>query len=70
MTNEPMIHEIDLKEDAVYIVSRGSVTILEPMEHGTDQITWNKNNSFEVVRSHRIRTNGVVKINGNLVERA
>ena len=55
--NDPMVHEIDLKENAVYIVKAGSITQLLPMEHGTDEIIWNKSN-MDVVRTHRVRLNG------------
>ena len=58
MMNDPMVHEIDLKEDCVYIVREGSITRLQPMAHGTDVIEWHRSSVRDVVRTHRVRLNG------------
>ena len=53
--DEDMIAEIDLRENAVYVVKDGIHTKLNPMESGTDEIVWKRGSVLDVVRSHRIR---------------
>lgn len=55
MMSESMVHEIDLREDSVYIVKAGHITKLQPMAHGTDKIEWHLSSVRDVVRSHRVR---------------
>lgn len=52
---EDLIAEIDLRENAVYVVKDGVPTKLNPMIHGTDEIIWQKGIVLDVVRSQRIR---------------
>lgn len=58
MAQNDMKAEIDLMEDALYVVKEGELTKLSPMDHGTDEIVWNKGIVLDVVRSHRIRLKG------------
>lgn len=53
--DEDMIAEIDLRENAVYVVKDGVHTKLNPMQQGTDEIVWKHGVVLDVVRSSRIR---------------
>lgn len=55
MMSESMVHEIDLKENAVYAVVDGNITKITAMENGNDEIVWKNGRVLDVVRSHRIR---------------
>ncbi|MBZ5203213.1 DUF3954 domain-containing protein [Planomicrobium chinense] len=67
MEDNTMKCEIDLGNNAVYIVINGDLTILDEMLHGTDTIHWNKG-AVDVVRSQRIRCDGGKKVSGTLVK--
>lgn len=70
MENNMMKREINLCNNAVYIVINGDLTILDEMLHGTDTIHWNKG-SVDVVRAERIRLGNKPKnISGTLVKPA
>ena len=43
------------EEDAVYIVQNGEKTKLNPVEFGTDKITWKNGVVLDVERSERLR---------------
>lgn len=66
--NDTMKRTIDLRENAIYLVINGDLTILDEMAHGTDTIHWNKGN-VDVVRAERIRLGNKGKnISGTLVK--
>lgn len=67
--NRTMKREIDLRQDAIYVVVNGSITILDKMLHGTDTIHWNRGN-VDVERSQRIRCNGDKIVSGNVARDA
>ncbi|PKH10161.1 DUF3954 domain-containing protein [Planomicrobium sp. MB-3u-38] len=60
-----MIAEIDLRENAAYVVKDGVATKLNPMESGTDEIIWKRGIVLDVVRSHRIRLGHKKEIGNN-----
>lgn len=56
--NINMIAEIDLSEDAVYIVKNGKSTKVSAKEHGQDVIIWKNGQVLDVDRSQRMRIEG------------
>lgn len=50
--------EIDLKEDAVYIIQDGKRTKITPKKFGEDRIIWKNGKVLDVDRSERVRIKG------------
>ena len=50
--------EIDLRENALYIVKNGVLTKVTPKEHGQDIIIWKNGQVLDVDRSERMRIEG------------
>lgn len=63
--DEDMIAEINLRDNAVYVVKDGVHTKLNPMQQGTDEIVWKNGIVLDVVRSHRIRLGHTKEIGTN-----
>lgn len=55
MNNEKEKIEINLKENAAYIVIDGRLTILSPKPHGEDTIIWKEGKVLDIIRSERHR---------------
>jgi hypothetical protein len=55
---ENMIAEIDLMENAVYVVKDGQVIKISPKQYGEDTIIWKDGKALDVVRSQRHRLTG------------
>lgn len=60
-----MIAEIDLRENAVYVVKDGHCTKLLPMKSGQDEVIWKDGIVLDVVRSQRIRLGKAMEIGEN-----
>lgn len=50
--------EVDLQEDALYIVKDGSLTKVSKKEHGQDLIIWKNGQVLDIDRSQRVRIEG------------
>lgn len=50
--------QIDLSENALYIVKDGKLTKVLAKEHGEDQVIWKDGKVLDVIRSQRARLNG------------
>jgi 23S rRNA maturation mini-RNase III len=55
---EKMTAEIDLTENALYIVKDGQLTKITAKNHGNDEIIWKDGKVLDVYRGERIRMNG------------
>jgi hypothetical protein len=53
-----MTTEIDLMENAVYVVSDGLLTKITAKNYGNDEIIWKDGKVLDVYRGERIRMNG------------
>ncbi|MEK3996703.1 DUF3954 domain-containing protein [Psychrobacillus sp. FSL K6-2365] len=53
-----MVVEIDLMENALYIVKEGRITKVSPKKHGQDIVIWKNGQVLDVDRSERIRLEG------------
>lgn len=62
---EELIAEIDLRDNAVYVVKDGYCTKLLPMVSGQDEVIWKNGIVLDVVRSHRIRLGYAKEIGDN-----
>lgn len=60
--NNIMIAEIDLKENAAYIVIDGQLTKVTPKKFGEDLIVWKDGKVLDLVRSERHRVKGQQEI--------
>ena len=47
--------EVDLTENAVYIVKNGKLMKLSSIEHGEDKIIWKNGQVLDFIRSERVR---------------
>lgn len=56
--NNLMTAEVDLMENAVYVVKDGQLTKVTAKEHGQDLIIWKNGQVLDVDRSQRLRING------------
>lgn len=52
------IAEIDLRENAVYVVKKGKLTKVTAKEFGQDVIVWKNGEVLDVDRSQRLRIDG------------
>lgn len=50
--------EIDLRENAVYVVKNGKITKVLARQHGEDKIIWKDGKVLDVIRSGRHRVAG------------
>jgi len=57
-TSFKMTAEIDLMENAAYVVIDGQLTKVTPKSHGEDTIIWKNGKVLDVIRSERHRLNG------------
>ncbi|WP_237417130.1 DUF3954 domain-containing protein [Halobacillus litoralis] len=57
-----MVAEIDLNENAAYVVIDGQLTKVLPKKFGTDEIHWKDGKVLDVVRSERHRLKGQSEI--------
>ncbi|MBN8236850.1 DUF3954 domain-containing protein [Halobacillus kuroshimensis] len=57
-----MVAEIDLNENAAYVVIDGPLTKVLPKKFGTDEIHWKDGKVLDVVRSERHRLKGQPEI--------
>lgn len=57
MVIKDMYAEIDLMENAVYIIKEGILTKVKAPSggHGSDEVIWQGGKVIDVVRKHRIR---------------
>ncbi len=55
---EKMTAEIDLMENAAYVIKDGHLTKVTPKQFGEDIIIWQNGKVHDVVRSQRTRING------------
>jgi hypothetical protein len=55
---EKMTAEIDLTENALYIVKDGLLTKITAKNYGNDEIIWKDGKVLDVYRGERIRVNG------------
>ncbi|WP_120190037.1 DUF3954 domain-containing protein [Ammoniphilus oxalaticus] len=49
---------IDLKENAIYIVQNEKMIKVTPKEHGKDLIIWKNGKVLDIDRSERVRIEG------------
>ncbi|MEK4247120.1 DUF3954 domain-containing protein [Psychrobacillus sp. FSL K6-2684] len=56
--DKEMVAEVNLMENALYIVKEGRLTKVSPKEHGQDIVIWKNGQVLDVDRSERIRLNG------------
>ena len=54
--------EIDLNNKGIYVVQDGTLTRINPLEHGTDQIIWKDGQVLDIKRETRIRLRGQEEI--------
>lgn len=54
--------EINLKENAVYIVKKGQLTKVTAKEHGEDLLIWKNGEVLDIDRHVRTRLNGQEEI--------
>ncbi|WP_042348277.1 DUF3954 domain-containing protein [Bacillus massiliigorillae] len=59
---EKMIVEIDLSENAAYVVIDGQLTKVTPKHFGEDTIVWQNGKVLDVIRSERHRMIGQTQI--------
>jgi hypothetical protein len=50
--------EIDLKENAMYLVCNGIVTKVKAKDHGTDEVIWKDGKWLDIIRHDRMRNRG------------
>ena len=50
--------EIDLRENALYIVKNGALTKVTPKQFGQDVIIWKNGQVLDIDRSERLRIEG------------
>lgn len=62
MNIEKMTAEINLKENALYVVKNGKLTKLTAKEYGQDLIIWKNGEVLDVDRSQRVRLSGQEEI--------
>jgi hypothetical protein len=55
---EKMTAQIDLTENALYVVRDGLLTKIMAKNHGNDEIIWKDGKVLDVYRGERIRVNG------------
>jgi hypothetical protein len=55
---EKMTAQIDLTENALYVVKDGLLTKITAKNHGNDEIIWKDGKVLDVYRGERIRMNG------------
>ncbi|OCA85391.1 DUF3954 domain-containing protein [Bacillus wudalianchiensis] len=53
-----MTAEINLMENAVYVVIDGQLTKVTSKQFGEDTIIWKEGRVFDVIRSQRVRMSG------------
>ncbi|MFX3617965.1 MAG: DUF3954 domain-containing protein [Sporolactobacillus sp.] len=59
---EDMKAEIDLKENAMYLVSNGQLTKVRAKGFGTDEVVWKDGKWQDIISHKRIRNCGQAKI--------
>ncbi|WP_028977634.1 hypothetical protein [Sporolactobacillus terrae] len=59
---ETMKAEIDLMENAMYLVSNGRMTKVKAKDFGTDEVIWKDGKWQDIISHKRIRNCGQVKI--------
>ena len=47
--------EIDLKENAVYVVKNGKITKISAMDFGEHRIIWKNGEVLDIIKSERVR---------------
>lgn len=52
------VAEVDLRENAVYVVKKGKMTKVTAKEFGKDIIVWKNGEVLDVDRSQRLRIDG------------
>lgn len=52
---EKMTAEIDLMENALYIVKDGKLTKIPAVQHGEDNLVWKDGRVLDFIRSERVR---------------
>ncbi|RJS59161.1 DUF3954 domain-containing protein [Bacillus sp. PK3_68] len=57
-SNLKITAEIDLMENAAYVVIDGQLTKVTPKQFGEDTIIWKDGKVFDVIRSQRVRMSG------------
>jgi len=55
---DKMVAEIDLKEDALYVIKNGALTKVTAKQFGQDLIIWKNGQVLDIDRSERIRIEG------------
>ena len=55
---DKMVTEIDLKEDALYVIKNGLLTKVTAKQFGQDLIIWKNGQVLDIDRSERIRIDG------------
>jgi len=55
---DKMVAEIDLKEDALYVIKNGLLTKVTAKQFGQDLIIWKNGQVLDIDRSERIRIEG------------
>lgn len=50
-----MTAEIDLMENALYIVKDGKLTKIPAVQHGEDNLVWKDGRVLDFIRSERVR---------------
>ncbi|MBP1950267.1 DUF3954 domain-containing protein [Virgibacillus litoralis] len=55
---EKMTVEVDLKEDALYVIKNGHLTKVTAKDHGQDVIIWKNGQVLDIDRSQRLRIEG------------
>jgi len=55
---DKMVTEIDLKEDALYVIKNGLLTKVTAKQFGQDLIIWKNGQVLDIDRSERIRIEG------------
>ncbi|MED4715275.1 DUF3954 domain-containing protein [Bacillus badius] len=55
---EKMTAEIDLMENAAYVIIDGHLTKVTPKQFGEDTIIWKDGKVLDVIRSQRVRMSG------------
>lgn len=48
----------DFSEDGLLVIKNGSITRIEPKEHGQDTIIWKNGQVLDIERNERIRIDG------------
>jgi len=55
---DKMVAEIDLHEDALYVIKNGALTKVTAKQFGQDLIIWKNGQVLDIDRSERIRIEG------------